>query len=79
MSERHGYVRPGSTTVELAKAIADALYANPEQRLGQLLINISRRDDGSESDIWNKHDEEWIRILIESTQTRPGKGQPNDR
>lgn len=58
-----GYRRSDATHYTLLYALADALYAYPEQRLGQLLVNATRRDDGSQSDLWNKHDEEWIRAL----------------
>lgn len=61
-----GYTRSEETYYALVDALAEALWANPNQRLGQLLINATRRDDGSQSDIWNKHDEAWIQALTEA-------------
>lgn len=61
-----GYERSEEVSTKLIAALRDAIYANPDQRLGQLLINVSRRDDGSQSDSWNRHDEQWIEDLRRS-------------
>lgn len=58
-----GYTRSAEMMNDLIDALAAALLSNPNQRLGQLLINATRRDDGSQSDLWNKRDEEWVRAL----------------
>ena len=64
---RDGYKRSPQTTAALVAALTVALYANPEQRLGQLLIN-----HGNNKDLWNVRDEDWIRSLggsnMEETQ-----------
>jgi hypothetical protein len=62
-----GYTRPNSVTVALSRALSAALFTNPDQRLGQLLINLTRLPDGSQAGLWNTYDEEWIRLLNEVT------------
>lgn len=53
---RQGYRRKPETTAHLVAAIAEALYANPTMRLGQLLVNTAGSDD-----LFNLYDE----VLIE--------------
>lgn len=53
-----GYTREPEMTQRLTEAIRAALYASPTERLGQLLMNLARRDD-----LWNIKDEEWIELL----------------
>lgn len=67
-----GYTRSNSMTIALAEALSDALYANPTQRLGQLLANLARNPSGATDvlRVWNTHDEEWVRLLTEATQER---------
>jgi hypothetical protein len=55
-----GYQRSVGTTWQLVMALMDALIANPEQRFGQLLMNLTSEMD---ADIWEIYDEEWITML----------------
>lgn len=58
-----GYIRTPEGTLNLLTALTEALYNNSNQRLGQLLINVSRCEDGSQRGLWNVHDEDWIELL----------------
>lgn len=53
-----GYTREPEVTEKLVAALRDALYANPEMRLGQLLINVTGREE-----LWNVYDETFIHQL----------------
>lgn len=65
-----GYVRNDTTREELIDALMNALYEFPEQRLGQLLINLGRQEDGSQLGLWDMTDEEWIRLLDKAWRDR---------
>lgn len=56
-----GYNRNPEITDQLISAISNALRAHPNQRLGQLLSNISHH-----AVLWEIYDEEWIELLNES-------------
>lgn len=60
-----GYGRSPQHTERLVELLGEALRANPNQRLGQLLVNLSRG-----ADIWDVRDEHWIRSL-ETTLSQP--------
>lgn len=49
-----GYLRPPEMVDELVDALRDALHANPTQRMGQLLSNLTRNSD---HDLFNVYDE----------------------
>lgn len=61
-----GYTRSPESTERLIAALRAALYAHPEQRLGQLLVNLvpstwSETDVGHE--VFATYDEKWIDLL----------------
>ncbi len=67
-----GYTRDEYTTALLIEGLRAALHTNPNQRLGQLLANLARYPDGSQRDLWNVYDEEWIELLAaRPTEDRP--------
>jgi hypothetical protein len=62
-----GYTRSPAETERLLAALSVALYANPDQRLGQLLLNTARNEYGeqpSTSRLWKIHDEAWIEDFL---------------
>lgn len=43
-------------------ALREYWLKNPDWRLGQLLMNVSRNPDGSVlTDLWNRYDRDWER------------------
>jgi hypothetical protein len=61
-----GYQRTDQTLFELLGALGECMQRHPEQRLGQLLINIngSRVDmTDLQNQMWQRYDEEWIEKL----------------
>lgn len=64
-----GYTRDPKVTEQLVEALRAALYAHPDQRLGQLLLNLSneRLDmTDNQNRFWDRHDEEWVAVLFGS-------------
>jgi uncharacterized protein (UPF0218 family) len=57
-----GYTRDPQVTEELIQALATALRARPNERLGQLLINVS-----GETDLWNVYDETFLHHLRDAS------------
>lgn len=57
-----GYLRPPEMVDELVEAVRAALYANPTQRMGQLICNMS-----GTRDLFNMHDEDMADLLLRST------------
>lgn len=53
-----GYKRPPQMSADLVAALSTALYAQPEQRLGQLLRNLTCDDD-----LFLIYDEDLLRLL----------------
>lgn len=56
-----GYERSPDVTRSLVASLEAALTRRNTERLGQLLMNLSRGDD-----IWNITDEQWCDRLIEA-------------
>lgn len=67
-----GYTRDPQMTEELLSALRAALYARPNERLGQLLINLTPVDWGSEvgHNAWSLYDEKWVTLLREAAAQR---------
>lgn len=64
----NGYERTTDTLSELSDALFIALEANPQQRLGQLLVNLAERllpdeETATTRFLWNIHDEQWVDLL----------------
>lgn len=61
-----GYERSPDGTSALIEALTTALEVNPEQRLGQLLVNLAHgavETQATVRTIWNIPDELWIDML----------------
>lgn len=56
-----GYTRTPEMTEKLIAALSFALRANPTLRMGQLITNAV---NGQYYDIFNKYDENWIKLLM---------------
>lgn len=61
----NGYQRTPEIEAALIEALSLALKSNPEQRLGQILMNARRTLDN----VANIHDETWIELLNEHVDT----------
>lgn len=55
-----GYERTPEMTEKLIAKLSEALRTFPQQRLGQLLHNLTYEFI---KDLWNIYDEDWIELL----------------
>lgn len=60
--------------MRLLNELRGALYVDPDQRLGQLLMNIA-----GQADIWNVTDEEWIDLLHKHARSVVFRARGGDR
>lgn len=67
-----GYKRPPQMTADLIAALSEVLYARPEQRVGQLLANLT-----SDGDLFTIYDEGLLAALRELTDI--GSTEGDDR
>lgn len=68
-----GYTRDPEMTEKVIAALRDAIYANPEMRIGQLLDNALGPTIGFNSDLFNVYDETLLESLRRFTERAGGR------